>query len=530
MKSISKLLVAIVLISVLVVTSSVFAQSSGGTLTLGLAVEPISLDPAGSLYIPEQFLIQQIYDPLVAVDPDQNYHPALAESWEMNADGTEFTFKLRQGVKFHDGTDFNAAAVKVNLDRAALGTTPAAASPAALVEYLETEVVDDYTAVVKFSSPQATFIQNLTRPWLMMASPAAIEKYGVDFGQHPVGTGPFMFKEWAAQDHITLEKNPDYNWGAEFYTHTGPALLDEVNFRIMPEAAIRLTAVQTGEALLVQDPSALETSQMKADGSMQVFVFVAPGMTSHQMINSEKEPTNDLNVRKAMIYAVDQDTIVQTGFYGLVPAAHSVISPSTWAFSEEANDLYRYDPEKAKSLLEEAGWTDSDGDGIREKDGVKLHLEYTALPAYEEAFMELLAFYLTEVGFEVNIIKLDDAGIIDYGAKGLHSMLNMSWISRDPSVLAYVYDSANIDGGNESAYTRFRNDRLDEILRTAPQELDEEKRNAMYQEAQMIIMENAIALPIYSMSNTYVADPSVAGFRFDPEGYPYLYEISIVSD
>lgn len=530
MKSLSRLFGVMVLIAIFAVTGSVFAQSAGGTLTIGLAVEPISLDPAGGLYIPEQFLVQQIFDPLVAVDPDLNFHPALAESWEMNEDGTEFTFKLRQDVKFHDGTPFNAEAVKVNMDRAALGTTPAAAAPAALVGYVETVVADEYTAVVKFDSPHATFIQDLTRPWLMIASPAAIEQYGVDFGQHPVGTGPFMFKEWAAQDHIILVKNPDYAWGPEFYTHTGPALVDEVYFRVMPEPAIRLTAVQTGEALLVQDPSPLETSQMMADGSMQVFVFVAPGMTSHQMINSEKEPTNDLNVRKAMIYAVDQETIVQTGFYGLVPAAHSVISPSTWAFNAEANELYRYDPEKAKALLEESGWVDTNGDGIREKDGVNLHLEYTALPAYEEAFMELLAFYLGEVGFEVNIIKLDDAGIIDYGAKGLHSMLNMSWISRDPSVLSYVYDSANIDGGNDSAYTRFRNDRLDEILRNAPMELDAEKRNAMYQEAQMIIMENAIALPIYSMANTYVGDPSVNGFRFDPEGYPYLYEISIAAD
>ncbi len=319
--------------------------------------------------------------------------------------------------------------------------------------------------------------------------------------------------------------------GALNFSHTqGPALVDEVVFRVLPEAAIRLTAVQTGEALIVQDPSPLETSQLKAEGVMQVFDFTAPGMTSHQMINVEKEPTNDINVRKAMIHAVDQETLVQTGFYGLSQPAHNILSPTTWAYNEAANNLYRYDPEKAAALLEEAGWVDSNGDGIREKDGQNLHIEYPALPAYEEAFMELLAYYLTQAGFEVNITKLDDAGISEFGYSGKHNILNMGWISRDPSVLSYTYDSANIESGTQSAYTRFHNERLDEILRTAPTELDTETRKALYMEAQTIMMENAILIPLHCYGNVYVADPSVTGFRFDPEGFPYLYEISITAN
>ncbi len=222
MKRSKLLIVSIVFIAVLFSFITGSAQSNGGTLTIGLAVEPISLDPAAGLYIPEQFLVQQIYDSLVYSDPEQNLHPGLATEWEINPEGTEFTFKLRQDVKFHDGTPFNAEAVKVSFDRAAKGMSVAAAAPASLVNYLETEVIDDLTAKIKFSSPHATFIQDLTRPWLMISSPAAIEKYGLDYGQHPVGTGPFMFVEWAAQDHITLAKNPDYVWGPEFFTHTGP--------------------------------------------------------------------------------------------------------------------------------------------------------------------------------------------------------------------------------------------------------------------------------------------------------------------
>ncbi|GAP41802.1 ABC transporter substrate-binding protein [Flexilinea flocculi] len=530
MKNRKCLVLILSLFAVLFGTVAVPAQSGTNALTIGISVEPISLDPAGGLYVPEQFLIQQIFDPLIAADPALNLHPALAKSWEVNEDGTEFTFHLREDVKFQDGTKFTGEAVKISFDRAAKGTTVAAAAPTIFYDYIETQVVDDTTVVVKFSSPHATFLQDLTRPWLMISSPAAIEKYGEDYGQHPVGTGPFILKEWATQDHITLTKNPDYNWAPEYMAHNGPALLDEITFRFLPEQATRIAAFQSGEASLVQDPSYLEASQMATDPNVQLFTFVNPGMTSHQMINVEKAPTDDINVRKALIYAVDQETISQIAFYGLQPAAHSVISPSTWGYNEEAAQLYSYDPEKAAALLEESGWIDSNGDGIREKDGVNLHIEYPALPTYEEAFMELLASYLQKAGFEVNITKLDDAGISEFGFASKHNILNMGWISRDPAVLSYVYDSENIEGGNQSSYTRFRNDRLDEILRTAPQTIDEEARKALYQEAQMIIMENAIALPIHCYGSVYLADSNIAGFRFDPEGFPYLYEISITAE
>ncbi len=511
---------------VMAVLFSALISADASSLSVGISQEPYSLDPAGGLYIPEQFIDQQIYDPLIYSDSDLNLHPCLATEWSSNKEGTEFTFKLREGVKFHDGSSFTAKDVKASFDRAAVGTATAASSPAIMTDYTETDIVDDFNVIVKFSTPHATFIQDLTRPWMYISSSAAIEKYGDNYARNPVGTGPFMFKEWVAQDHITLVKNPDYNWGPEFWDHTGPAYLDEITFRFLPESATRMTAFQSGDVQLVQDPDFLQASQMADDPDVQLFKFASPGMTSHQMINVEKEPTNDINVRKAIEYAVDQETISQVAFYGLQPAAHNVISPTTWSFNEDANNLYRYDPAKAAQLLEESGWIDTNKDGIREKNGVKLHLEYPALPAYEEAFMNLLSSYLTKVGFEVNLVQLDDAGISDWGFNNKHNILNMGWVSRDPVVLSYVYDSHNIEGGTESSYSRFRNDRLDEIFKLAPQTMDDENRKAFYSEAQMIIMENAIALPIHCYGSVYMSTKSLTGFQFDPEGFPYLFEIN----
>jgi peptide/nickel transport system substrate-binding protein len=507
-------------------TNTVAADAAaGGKLVIGLSTEPVSLDPAAGLYIAEQLLLQQIYDPLIWVAPDLTLQPGLATSWEANADGTEFTLKLRTDVKFQDGTPFNAAAVKVNFDRDANAKNPAAVAPTLLTDYVSTTVVDDATVKIKFKTTKATFFEDLSRAWLVIASPAAIEKSGANFGQNPVGTGPFVFKEWAAQDHITLTRNPDYKWASVFAKHQGPALLDEVTFRFLPEAATRLTALKDNEADVVEEPAYQEATTLASDPEYKLQRFTAPGEPSHMMINTDLAPTNDIEVRKALIYAVNQEELVKVAFFGLQTPVHSVISPTTWGYDEQAASLYRYDLDKAKSLLEADGWKDTNGDGIREKGGKKLHIEYPALPAYEEAYMELLAAYLKKAGFEVNITKLDDAGISAFGAANKHNILNMGWISRDPSVLNITYNSANIAQG--AAYTRFKNAELDQALSDAPKTLDSEARKQLYIKAQRIIMENALVIPLYAYDRVFLQHARVNGWRFDPEGFPYLYEVSV---
>jgi peptide/nickel transport system substrate-binding protein len=204
---------------------------------------------------------------------------------------------------------------------------------------------------------------------------------------------------------------------------------------------------------------------------------------------------------------------------------HSIISPTTWGYNKEAAALYSYNFEKATQLLDEAGWKDEDGDGIREKDGQKLHLEYPALPAYEEAYMELLAAYLNKAGFEVNITKLDDAGVSEFGLANKHNILNMGWISRDPSVLNITYNSANIEQG--ASYSRFKNAELDQVLNDAPKTLDSDARKKLYERAQQIIMENALAIPLYTYDRVMLLTAKVQGWQFDPEGFPYLQDVSV---
>ena len=232
--------------------AEVQAAAPGGTLTVGLGSEPETLDPGDAVYVQEQFVLINLFDSLLSMAPDATLHPGLASSWEANDDYTEFTFNLRQDVTFHDGTPFDAAAVKASFDHIVSDAVLESGGKTLLVDhqYTETEVVDDYTAVVKFAAPYPTFLRDAARQWLSISSPAALEKYGTDYGRNPVGTGPFRFVQWDAQSQLVLERNPDYNWAPEFAAHQGPALLDQVIFRFLPEAATRLTAFQTGEILV----------------------------------------------------------------------------------------------------------------------------------------------------------------------------------------------------------------------------------------------------------------------------------------
>ncbi|HRE27585.1 MAG TPA: ABC transporter substrate-binding protein, partial [Anaerolineales bacterium] len=283
--------------------------------------------------------------------------------------------------------------------------------------------MDDYTVTITFGASYPLFLRDAARQWLSISSPAALEKYGADYGRNPVGTGPFRFVQWDAQSQIVLERNPDYNWGPEFAVHEGPALLEQVTFRILPEAATRLTAYETGEVQIVGEPPALDAIALAESGAAQIQNFAQPGVPAILMINAAKAPTDNVNVRQAMILAVNQEELAQTAFQNLGLPAYSVISPSTWGYDEGAASLYRYNPEEAARLLDEAGWVDANGDGVREKDGETLSVDWPDNPAWSEAFNELLIGYLTEAGFEVNYRSMDDGAAYEELLAGNYSLV-----------------------------------------------------------------------------------------------------------
>jgi peptide/nickel transport system substrate-binding protein len=503
------------------------AAPSGGVLTIGIPIEPETLDPGDAIYVQEQFILMNLFDSLLSMGPDGTLYPGLASNWEPNDDYSEFTFTLREDVTFHDGTPFKADAVKSTFDHITSDAVLESGGKSLLVDhqYIETVVTADYTVTVRFAAPYPTFLRDAARQWLSISSPAALEQFGADYGRNPVGTGPFKLAKWDAQSQIVLERNADYNWAPEFAAHSGPALVDQVVFRILPEAATRFTAFETGEVLIVSEPPALDAISLAESGSANIQTFAQPGIPAILMINATKAPTDDVNVRKAMILAVNQDELAQTAFQELGLPAYSVISPTTWAFSEEADGMYRFNLEEAKRLLEESGWTDGDGDGVREKDGQTLTVDWPDNPAWSEAFNELLIGYLADAGFDVQYRSMDDGAAYEELLAGNYTLVYMYWTRPDPSPLRYLFHSENANGGG--AWTNFADAELDAALADADVQLDEDIRKQDYITAQNIIMENALAIPMFSVNTSYLTAPSVQGFDFDMEGFPWLYDISI---
>src|SRR5262249_11336257 len=221
---------------------------AGGTLVYGIRQEPSTTDPHGSAAAVAQRVLATSYGRPVFMTPRGKFLPWLAESWQVTPDAKVYTFKLRRDVKFHDGTSFNAAAVKFNLDRIIDPATKSTSAISALGPYDHTDVVDEFTARVYFKDSYAPFLYAASTPFLGIISPTAAKKWGADFNKHPVGSGPFKFESMVPADNITMVRNPEYRWAPKgFFTNSGPAYLDRVVVKTIPEASTRLATLENGE-------------------------------------------------------------------------------------------------------------------------------------------------------------------------------------------------------------------------------------------------------------------------------------------
>src|SRR5579864_5827718 len=271
------------------------APHRGGTLAYALDGSPDRLDPNLSGLRPAQIVFFQIFDPLLVRDPKDNaIKPWLAESWTVSPDGKVYTFRLRPGVKFQDGTPFDAAAVKFNFDRThnpALGTRCGGCA----VGFYESADVDGPSTVrIHLKSPWAPFLDAASL-FYRMVSPAGVRKAGdQDFGRRPVGSGPFRFVEWIPNDHITLERNQDYAWAPSLFAHQGPPYLDRVVFRLIPEPSTRVGALQSGELQVTTAVATQDFQRLAHDPRFKPIVGLAPGVPYAWAINVTKAPADDL--------------------------------------------------------------------------------------------------------------------------------------------------------------------------------------------------------------------------------------------
>jgi peptide/nickel transport system substrate-binding protein len=519
--------------------SSLLAACGGGggsttasgtkNLTVGVYQEPDSLDPAATGLAMVSMIISHIFDPLYWWLPDESgknqFVPGLAESYQVSPDATTYTFKLRQNVKFHDGTPFDANAVKANFDHVVDPATKSRSAVGSLGPYKETVVVDPYTAQVVFNSPNAAFEHEMTTVLFGMQSPKAIQQYGAEgVAAHPTGTGPFKFVEYVNQDHVTLERNPDYAWGPSSFGQQGPAKLDKLDFKILLDTNARYNALRGGQIQMAMnlDPDTIQ--QVKQSSQLTHYDVPSTGQPYGYPINVTKGPTDDVRVRQAILFAVDQDKLNNGTLRGAYTPAHNFLTPTTPGYAKAVDTMYAYDPEKAKSLLDEAGWT-AGPDGTRSKNGQPLTLDILIQTANGfDLPTQFVVNALKEVGFTSNTTSQPFTTAAASYNQGVQNLSAIFYYDVDPYLIHGLVDSSQIASGFNWAH--YSNPQVDAAITAANATVDTDQRTKAYEAITTTLMQDAIFLPLWNVSGIYSGVKNLKDVKFGATGYSYYHVAS----
>ncbi len=495
-----------------------------GRIVYGLTLAPTGIDPhinaSAELGIP----LTSVYDTLVYQDPKTGeFVPGLALRWEVSDDGRVYTFYLRRGVKFHDGTPFNAEAVRFNLERI---TSPDLASQKArfmLGPFERAEVVDEYTARIVLSEPFAPLLDSLSQVYLGMASPTAVQKWGQEYQVHQVGTGPFVFAEYVPSGYILLRRNPDYDWAPSVYQHK-KAQLEEVEFRFFTDPATRSPALESGEADVMGEVPPQDAVRLRDNPDFRIEAVAIPGSSLMFFMNTTRPPLDDLRVRQALLYGTDRQAIISTVFRDTSPVACGPLAAVTFGYDPAVCQYYPYDPARAAALLEEAGWQDTNGDGVREKDGQPLTLDlYLMSWGYLPSIGELLMSQWTQLGIQVNAQTVRYPEALKIGREGTHHLMPFQSSGSDPDVLRQFFHSQG-----SFNWSRVNDPEMDGWLTEGMRVSGRDSRAALYSQVQHRVMEQALVIPIRDYVNLNGVNNRVQGLRFDARGwFPWLIDVSV---
>ncbi|WP_339061181.1 ABC transporter substrate-binding protein [Tepidibacillus marianensis] len=490
------------------------------TLVFGRGGDSTSLDPADVTDGESLNVTKNIFDTLLDYkEGSTEVEPALAEKWESSTDGLTWTFHLKQGVKFHDGTDFDAEAVVFNFNRWMDKSNPYHKGDFPYYSYMfggfkgdkghvikEVVAKDKYTVEIKLNTPQGPFLNNIAMPAFAIASPKAIKEKGDQFGKNPVGTGPFVFKQWLPNDKIVLTKNPNY-WV------TGYPKLEQLIFKAIPDNSARFTALQSGDVDLIDGVNPDDVTTAKNNPNLKV--WLRPSMNvGYLSFNTQKKPFDNIKVRQALSMAVNKQGLIKAFYNGLAEPAKNPIPPSLWSYNDEVKD-YEYNLEQAKKLLAEAGYPN----------GFETDFWYMPVPRpyipQGKKMAEAMQADFEKIGVKTKLVTEEWSSYLDKTGKGEHSMALFGWTgdNGDPDNFLYVLldkDNAKApDAGNISFY---KNNALHEILIKAQQSSDQAERTKLYKDAQVIIHNDAPWVPLVHSTPPLIGKKNIEGFNPHPTG------------
>lgn len=475
------------------------APKKGGAIKAGLDSDVANLDPMRSSLLVDRQVHYNIYDSLVTYDDKLTIQPSLAERWE-TPDPKTYIFHLRQGVKFQDGTDFNAEAVKFNIERCLNDKNSKRKSE--LDTITSVEVVDPATVKFNLKAPFAPLLANLVDRAGMMVSPKAAQAGGEDFTRKPIdaGTGPFKFVEWVTSDHITLARNDNY-WRKDAAGNALP-YLDKVTFRPITDETVSLTNLKTGDLDISYVVPAKDYAGLKSGGELTLTEIPGLGFASIEL-NTQSEPFNKKELRQAVAEAIDRDQILKTVFFGIGKPAYGPVPPPSWAF-DPAFKPYGASVDKAKEYTKAGG----------KPDGFTFEMKVSAGSPTTTQLAQLVKDQLAKANITMNITQLEFTKIVDDQSKGNFQAALVGWSGRiDPD--GNIYNQFRTGGSlNDPKYS---NKAVDDLLNQARSETDQAKRKELYQQVQKQIVEDA-PFVFYRFNPAFMlARPNVQGMQLYPD-------------
>lgn len=481
-------------------------SSGGGTLIIARLSDAENLDHHFMSTINAASVThRKIYEGLVGRDKNSDIQPLLAKEWNQ-LDDTTWEFKLREDVTFHDGTAFNAEAVKATFDRL---LDPNAASPRAVVFKMvkEVKVVDDFTVQFLLTEPFSPLLSILASHEGGIINPNTIEEYGKNIIQEPNGTGPFVFESWTPGQEIVFSKNENY-WGEK-------AKINRVEFKVVPEETTRISMLETGEAHIAEPLSVTMLDTVEASKASEVYRSEGYG-TEYVGFNVQKTPFNDVLVRKAIAHAVEMDSIIDGVFNKIGKKANSLLGSKVFGY-HEGLEAYEYNLNEAKRLLAEAGYPNGFETTLKTMDSKeRINLA------------EVLQSQLKGIGIKVNIQVLEYGTFVEQVNAGDSEMFIISWRNAtgdaDYNQFNLFHTSSQGGAGNTFFYS---NDEVDRLIEAARREKDEQKRLDLYAEAQELEMADSPYIPVRVIENMAAVSKNIEGFAISPSGYLEINNISI---
>ncbi|RKN04592.1 ABC transporter substrate-binding protein [Streptomyces radicis] len=492
----------------------------GGTLAVGLNTSLACADPHQNSSNVTIFVARQIADSLTDQDPETGeITPWLAESWEVSESADSYTFHLREGVTFGDGTPLNAEAVAANFETIAdlgPGVTPLASTY--LDGYAGSEVVDEHTVTVTFDHSNVQFLQGTATITLGILAPATLERTPEErCAGELIGAGPFVIDGYQPEQRITLQRRDGYDWASPVLEHTGEAYVETVDFDVVPEAGVRAGQLRNGELHIDTIPLTEDVPGFEGNG-FGVVGRPYPGVGVNLIPNLRRPLAGETAVRRAIQLGVDREEIVSGVLTEYDRVAENVITSATPFF--EPLDGIAHDPGRAVELLEDDGWLPG-ADGVREKDEQRLEL-LALYHAGRQAgpMMELVQSQLREIGIDLQIRLLAPAELADAEASGEWDLWYSPFHRAEADSARAVF---GFTGRNQNRVEEARP--VDELLQEQSGEADPERRQELITEATQELVDEAYAIPLYELAGVMTHREGVQGFHFEASSRLSLYDV-----